>query len=180
MGPENDFAKVLDLGLVKIQTGGSGRTSETLATMENTTPGTPAYMAPEIILGDSDVDRRADVYSLGCVAYFLLTGELVFEADTSMKMLMQHLHAQPLAPSERTELTVPRELDDMILACLQKDPSRRPQDAGELYQMACQVHIRDEWNSSEAKRWWRAHLPQLTGPLQVTDQRRDTATAATM
>ena len=180
MGLEYDFAKVLDFGLVKIQTGGRGRNSETLATMENTTPGTPAYMAPEIILGDSDVDRRADVYSLGCVAYFLLTGELVFEADTSMKMLMQHLHAQPLAPSERTELTVPRELDDMILACLQKDPSRRPQDAGELYQMACQVHIRDEWNSSEAKRWWRAHLPQLTGPLQVTDQRRDTATAATM
>jgi eukaryotic-like serine/threonine-protein kinase len=169
MGLEYDFTKVLDFGLVKIQTGGRGRNTETLATVENTTPGTPAYMAPEIILGDADVDRRADVYSLGCVAYFLLTGELVFEADSSMKMLMQHLHAQPAPPSERTELPVPQELDDLVLACLQKDPKRRPQDAGELYQMACQVRIRDEWNSNEAKRWWRAHLPQLTGPLTLKE-----------
>jgi eukaryotic-like serine/threonine-protein kinase len=180
MGLEYDFVKVLDFGLVKIQTEGRGRNTQTLDTVQNTTPGTPAYMPPEVILGDSDVDRRADVYSLGCVAYFLLTGELVFEADTSMKMLMQHLHAQPVPPSERTELPVPRELDELILSCLQKDPKRRPQDAGELYQMACHVHIRDEWNSDEAKRWWRAHLPQLTGPLTVSEPRRDTAATATM
>src|SRR4029079_6985971 len=110
MGLEYDFAKVLDFGLVKIKASSArGDESQTLATRENSTPGTPAYMAPEVILGDSEVDRRADVYSLGCVTYFLLTGELVFEADTSMKMLMQHLHAQPTPPSERTELQVPRE-----------------------------------------------------------------------
>ena len=66
--------------------------------MDQSTTGTPAYMAPECILGDADVDRRADVYALGCVAYFVLTGSLVFEADSSMKMLMQHLHAQPDTP----------------------------------------------------------------------------------
>jgi tRNA A-37 threonylcarbamoyl transferase component Bud32 len=180
MGLEYDFAKVLDFGLVKIQTGRAVRNTETLATMENTTPGTPAYMAPEVILGDADVDRRADVYSLGCVTYFLLTGELVYEADTSMKMLMQHLHAQPVPPSERTELPVPRELDELILACLQKDPKRRPQDAGEMYQMACHVHVRDEWGSDEAKHWWRAHLPHLTGPLKVSEPQRDAAEAATL
>ena len=181
MGLEYDFAKVLDFGLVKIQAASRrGRETETLSTRENTTPGTPAYMAPEVILGDAEVDRRADVYSLGCVTYFLLTGELVFEADTSMKMLMQHLHAQPMPPSERTELSVPRELDELVLACLQKDPRHRPQDAGELYQMACHVRIRDEWNSDEAKRWWRAHLPQLSGPLKVSDPRRDAAEAVTM
>jgi eukaryotic-like serine/threonine-protein kinase len=169
MGLEYDFAKVLDFGLVKIQPRAGHRDPETLATLENTTPGTPAYMAPEVILGDSDVDRRADVYSLGCVAYFLLTGELVFDADTSMKMLMQHLHAQPVPPSERTELQVPRELDELVLACLQKDPKLRPQDAGDLYQLACQCRTRDEWSSSEAKRWWRAHLPQLTGPLTIKE-----------
>ena len=180
MGLEYDFAKVLDFGLVKVQPRGDReRNATTLATMENTTPGTPAYMAPEVILGDSEVDRRADVYSLGCVAYFLLTGELVFEADTSMKMLVQHLHAEPVPPSQRTELPLPREMDDLILACLQKDPKRRPQDAGELYQIACRVRIRDEWNSDEAKRWWRVHLPQLTGPLTISQQ-RDTAAAATM
>ena len=181
MGLEYDFAKVLDFGLVKIQAGSRrGRETETLATRENSTPGTPAYMAPEVILGDAEVDRRADVYSLGCVTYFLLTGELVFEADTSMKMLMQHLHAQPTPPSQRTELSVPRELDELVLACLQKDPRHRPQDAGELYQMARHVRIRDEWNSDEAKRWWRAHLPQLSGPLKVSDPRRDAAEAVTM
>jgi len=83
-------------------------------------------------------------------------------------------------PTERTELSVPRELDELVLACLQKDPRHRPQDAGELYQMACQVRIRDEWNSSEAKHWWRAHLPQLSGPLKISESRRDTAEPVTM
>jgi serine/threonine-protein kinase len=179
MGLEYDFVKVLDFGLVKIRSGSRRGSEQTLATGEHSTPGTPAYMAPEVILGDTDVDRRADVYSLGCVSYFLLTGELVFEADTSMKMLMQHLHAQPVPPSERTELPVPPALDELILACLQKDPQRRPQDAGELYQMAHRVHLRDEWSSDQAKRWWRMHLPQLSGPLMVAESRRDTAAAAT-
>ncbi len=92
-------------------------------------------MAPEIILGDADVDSRADVYALGCVAYYLLTGQLVFEADTPMKMLMQHVHAQPVPPSQRTELPIPRELDELVLACLQKDPDMRPQNAEELFRM---------------------------------------------
>jgi len=178
MGLEYDFVKVLDFGLVKLQAS-PGR-DQTLATLDNTTPGTPAYMAPEVILGSSDVDRRADVYSLGCVAYFLLTGELVFEADTSMKMLMQHLHARPIPPSERTELPVPRELDDLILACLQKDPGHRPQDAGELYQMTCRAHLKEEWSSDHAKRWWRMHLPHLTGPLTLAEPRRDAPAPVTM
>ena len=92
MGLEYDFVKVLDFGLVKVRDRVGG--VETLVTMDHTTTGTPAYMAPEIIVGEADVDRRADVYALGCVAYFLLTGQLVFEADTPMKMLMQHVHAQ--------------------------------------------------------------------------------------
>ena len=82
-------------------------------------------MAPECILGDVDVDRRADVYALGCVAYFALTGSLVFDADNSMKMLMHHLHTRSRPPSERAELPIPRELDDLVLACLQKDPALR-------------------------------------------------------
>src|SRR4030095_3180752 len=119
--------------LVKFQSGGTQ--GQSLMTMEQTTPGTPAYMAPETILGDKEVDSRADIYALGCVAYFLLTGELVFEADTSMKMLMQHVQAQPSPPSERSELPVPRELDDLVMACLQKDPALRPPDAGALFKM---------------------------------------------
>ncbi len=165
MGLEYDFVKVLDFGLVKLRE--SGGQSESLLTLDHTTTGTPAYMAPEIILGDADVDRRADVYALGCVAYYLLTGQLVFEADTSMKMLMQHLHAPPVPPSQRTELPIPRELDQRVLACLQKDPDMRPQHAGELFRLATNCHACDGWNADVARSWWEMHLPEFTGPLTI-------------
>jgi serine/threonine-protein kinase len=110
-------------------------------TLKHTTTGTPAYMAPEIVLGEDNVDRRADVYALGCVAYYLLTGQLVFEADTSMKMMLQHMQAQPVPPSERTELPIPRELDEIVLQCLQKDPNLRPQNAEELLKLLDRMKI---------------------------------------
>jgi serine/threonine-protein kinase len=133
-------------------------------------------MAPETILGDKEVDSRADIYALGCVAYFLLTGELVFEADTSMKMLMQHLHAQPVPPSQRTELPIPPELEQLVMSCLEKDPDQRPQDAGELYRMASTYRCREEWTLDRAEEWWRAHLPELTGPLTARPRHDTTPT----
>ncbi len=169
MGLDYDFAKVLDFGLVKITK--QAMVPETLSTIEHTTTGTPAYMAPETILGDTEVDRRADVYALGCVAYYLLTGLLVFEADTSMKMLMHHLNTQPVPPSQRTELPVPRELDELVLACLEKDPARRPQNAGELFQMAYNCRACEGWNQEQARAWWEQHLPEFTGPLGVPEVR---------
>jgi len=138
-----------------------------MLTGEQTTTGTPAYMAPEIILGETTVDRRADVYALGCVAYFLLTGHLVFEADNSMKMMLQHLNAVPVPPSARSELPIPAELDDLVMACLQKDPDRRPQDAEQLFKMACECQSGNRWSYEEARHWWELHLPELTGPLTV-------------
>jgi serine/threonine-protein kinase len=142
---------------------------ETLATIDHKTTGTPAYMAPEIILGETDVDRRADVYALGCVAYFLLTGQLVFDADTSMKMLMQHVQARPVPPSERSELPIPRELDELILACLEKDPNKRPQNAETLLRLACRCQSCEAWDNDAARAWWELHLPELTGPLTLSD-----------
>jgi eukaryotic-like serine/threonine-protein kinase len=166
LGLEYDFVKVLDFGLVKVRRHG-GRESFT-ASIEHTT-GTPAYMAPEIILGESDVDRRADVYALGCVAYYLLTGQLVFEADTPMKMLMQHVQAQPVPPSQRTELPIPRELDNLVLACLHKDPRQRPQNAEELLAMAWQCKACEDWDQRSARTWWEAHLPELCGSLTISE-----------
>jgi tRNA A-37 threonylcarbamoyl transferase component Bud32 len=165
MGLEYDFVKVLDFGLVKLRERSGG--TESLLTLDHTTTGTPAYMAPEIVLGDADVDSRADVYALGCVAYYLLTGQLVFEAETPMKMLMQHVHAQPLPPSQRTELPIPKELDDLVLACLQKNPDLRPQSAQDLLQMCDGSRVCKSWNHGAAKRWWETHLPDLTGPLTI-------------
>jgi len=169
MGLEYDFAKVLDFGLVKVKRGRSG---DTLSTIDHTTTGTPAYMAPETILGEVEVDRRADVYALGCVAYYLLTGQLVFEADTSMRMLMHHLNTPPVPPSQRTELPIPRELDEIVLACLQKDPTKRPQNAGELFRMAYNCRACEGWDATAAEAWWQVHVPELTGPLAASTGHR--------
>jgi serine/threonine protein kinase len=171
MGLEYDFVKVLDFGLVKDRKRRLGQ--QTLATFDYHTTGTPAYMAPEIILGEADVDRRADVYALGCVAYYLLTGELVFEADTPMKMLMQHVQALPVPPSQRTELPIPPELDAIVMACLEKDPGKRPQNAEELLRIAHDCRTCEGWNQEMAKAWWERHLPELTGPLAAEDNTLD-------
>jgi serine/threonine-protein kinase len=167
MGLEYDFVKVLDFGLVKFKS--RNPMNQTLVTVDHKTTGTPAYMAPEIILGDADVDRRADVYALGCVAYFLLTGQLVFEADSPMKMLLQHVQAPPVPPSQRTELPIPKELDDLVLACLAKNPDDRPQNAEELFRLACGCISCEDWGDDAARSWWHTHLPEFTGPLSVDD-----------
>jgi serine/threonine-protein kinase len=126
-------------------------------------------MAPELVLGDKDVDRRADVYALGCVAYFLLTGQLVFEAATPMKMMLEHLNNTPVPPSARSELPIPPEIDALVMSCLEKDPSRRPQDAESLFKLACGCHICETWNHDRARSWWQMHLPELTVPLTIDD-----------
>ncbi len=169
MGLEYDFVKVLDFGLVKLNNQPSGERIQTLMTADQRTTGTPAYMAPEVILGEAIVDRRADVYALGCVAYYALTGQLVFEADTPMKMLLQHVQAEPIPPSQRTELPIPRELDELVLSCLQKDPNKRPQNAEVLLGMAMGCKSGDCWNQDLAKGWWGKHLPEFTVPLSLGD-----------
>lgn len=164
MGLEYDFAKVLDFGLVRVRRNtGSGM----LTTVEDRTTGTPAYMAPELITSNAEIDRRADVYSVGCVAYFLLTGQLVFEADTRMKMLVQHLQAEPIPPSQRSELPIPPNLDRLVLDCLHKNPDERPQDAGDLLRRTYECMPGSGWNQERARHWWQAHLAEFTGPLQV-------------
>ena len=99
----------------------------------------------------------------------LLTGQLVFEADTPMKMLMQHVQAVPLPPSKRTELPIPPELDAIVLACLQKDPNKRPQNAEELLGIARNCRTCEGWTQASARSWWERHLPELTGPLTLGD-----------
>ena len=174
MGLDYDFVKVLDFGLVKVK--GRPRDMETLATLDHTTSGTPAYMAPEAILGDNEVDRRADVYALGCVAYYLLTGQLVFDADTPMRMFVQHLQTTPVPPSQRTELPIPPEIDRFVMACLEKDPDKRPQSARALYEMACSWPGTG-WTNGHAERWWQAHLPDVAHeqPLALTNAPAGTA-----
>jgi serine/threonine-protein kinase len=119
--------------------------------------GTPAYMAPEMALGEN-VDGRADLYALGCVAYYLLTGEQVFSGDTVMKVITQHLQAVPVPPSDRTELSIPAPLEHLVLACLAKKPDDRPQTARQLAQSLDAIEGMT-WREEEAARWWRVHHP---------------------
>ena len=146
----HDFVKVLDFGLVKpVAAGNSGLS---LATAAGLTPGTPAYMAPEVALGES-VDHRADIYALGCVAFFLLTGRLVFEAASMFQMVVKHLESVPDAPSEYSPSPIPAALDAAVLACLAKDPKERLQSATELSRMLAAIET-ESWGEEEAARWW--------------------------
>jgi serine/threonine-protein kinase len=177
MGLEYDFVKVLDFGLVKLPDRDTRH--QTLLTAEQRTSGTPAYMAPEVILGDADVDRRADVYAMGCVAYYLLTGQLVFEAESSMKLLLQHVNAPPIPPSQRSEMPIPPELDALVLSCLEKDPNKRPQNAQELFRMAMCCNACEGWNQDAARSWWVTHLPDLCGPLTLGAAANDASVRTT-
>jgi eukaryotic-like serine/threonine-protein kinase len=171
MGVEYDFIKVLDFGLVQSE---RRRDGATLAT-GSPIMGTPAYMAPEIILGESAVDRRVDVYAVGCVAYFLLTGERVFEAASPMNVLLRHVHDDPIPPSQRTEQVVPPQLDELVMACLSKEPAARPPSAMALFELATACHLSDSWGEHAARRWWEAHLPQLVKRPTLDSPRQEIA-----
>jgi hypothetical protein len=166
LGLDVDFVKVLDFGLVKA-TGDGGREA-TLLTAPDSTTGTPAYIAPEVIRGDRVPDHRVDIYTLGCVGYWLLTGRLVFQAPNAIQVMYQHANAEPVAPSERSELEIPAELDRIILSCLAKLPEDRPQSAGELSRLLASVRTAESWSEERAHRWWDRHHPEAAG-LQRTD-----------
>jgi serine/threonine-protein kinase len=153
-----DHLKTLDFGLVKADP--AHATGSTMLTSPDVTTGTPAFMSPEMALGDRPVDGRADLYALGCVGYWLLTGRTVFEGATPVAILMAHVRDRPVPPSQRSEFDVPPELDDVILACLAKDPDDRPGSAMEVYEALCCLPVAP-WNSTTALEWWSLHMPEL-------------------
>ena len=155
-GRRTDFVKVLDFGLVKRR---QDAPDEVKMTAEHGVGGTPAYMAPEQAGEDEHVDGRADIYALGCVAYWLVTGEMVFQARTPIEMIAHHVQTPPVPPSQRTELDVPKELDDVILACLEKDPNQRPQSADELARRLYACEGVSQWTPQRAQEWWDLHRP---------------------
>ena len=150
VGLRHDVLKVLDFGLVKAVSG--AQSEHSLATEAGLTPGTPSYMAPEIALGESP-DGRADIYAIGCVAYYLLTGRLVFEAESMLQMVARHLQNDPVPPSARAAAPVPPELDGIILSCLAKTPDGRPASAGALGQSLASVAT-EPWTEEDAAAWW--------------------------
>jgi serine/threonine-protein kinase len=154
-GRRDDFLKVLDFGLVKAswaeELGDTGLTGDGAV-------GTPAYMAPEVARGDGSVDARVDLYGLGCVAYWLLTGRRVFEGTTAVQVAVQHAQATPVPPSRRTDRAVPPELDALVLQLLEKDPARRPASAEEVARRLAATGLAGAWTADRARDWWDTHL----------------------
>ena len=152
VGLRYDFVKVLDFGLVKEV---KPRARDTLMTAEGVTIGTPSYMSPELALGE-EFDGRADVYALGCVTYFLLTGRTVFEADNPMRVMVKHIEEKPVPPSTKTDRPIPRSLDDAVLGCLAKDPKARTPSAAAFASALSAAEIEVErWGDGEASAWWK-------------------------
>jgi eukaryotic-like serine/threonine-protein kinase len=104
-----------------------------------------------------ELDGRADIYATGCVAYWLLTGQFVFTAETPMGLLLKHAQTPPPPASTRTNLTIPRSLDDLVLSCLAKDPADRPQSARELSLRLRDMEGADAWTQERAREWWVTH-----------------------
>jgi len=172
LGWQHDFAKVLDFGLVKTAL----RQDESLMTVDGSATGTPAYMAPEVALGGNQVDGRTDIYSLGCVAYFMLTGELVFPESSPTAIALAHVQKTPPLPSERVELPIPRGLERVIMQCLDKDPQNRPRSAQEL---ACRLESLDDvpaFGRNQAAAWWETNLPNPGALLEESDEEPEEVT----
>jgi len=168
MGNEYDFVKVLDFGLVKVLDN-----DETQMTMEGATKGTPAFMAPELALGKQEIDGRCDLYGLGCVAYWLMTGRLVFEERSTTAMILAHVQSAPVPPSVRSELEVPPSLDRAILMCLEKEPAGRPANADALLGVLRSCEGVGSWTPENAETWWITNRPATAvrpAPSQTFDE----------
>jgi eukaryotic-like serine/threonine-protein kinase len=144
----SDLVKVVDFGLVKELSGASPAVSDS-----RVVTGTPLYMAPEIITNPGDSDPRGDLYALGAVGYFLLTGEPVFEGKTVVEVCGAHLHKAVVPPSLRTNTKVPAELEALLLRCLAKSRQDRPSSAEEIQRMLRAMPV-PVWGAEEARAWW--------------------------
>jgi len=156
-GGEYDFVKVLDFGLV--------RDLRDAASLQITAPhriiGTPLYMAPERFRSPLEADVRSDIYSLGAVAYHLLSGRPIFSSVSDLDLLGQVLHAVPDPLSERVPHPIPPELDRLVMDCLAKDPAQRPGSVGVLLEVLHSIHDASPWTQQEAQAWWARCAPGL-------------------
>jgi serine/threonine-protein kinase len=145
--------KVVDFGLVKdISSYGADSLS-----VANTIAGTPHYLAPEAIRSPQNVDGRCDLYAVGVLGYYLLTGKHVFEGESFLEICGHHLHTKPVPPSAKAAHAISKDLESLLLLCLEKDPAARPPDAGSLARALEACAAAGTWGEDEAKAWWGAY-----------------------
>jgi len=168
-----DVVKVLDFGLVKALDG----QRQAGLTQQASLTGTPLYMSPEAIQMPNSVDARSDIYALGAVGYFLLAGQPVFEADNVVELCHKHVAAPPIPPSERSRTPIPAELENALLACLDKSRAKRPQTARDLALLIARCPEASQWSIEDADAWWGRHeRGQASGMAPATLTPTPTAT----
>ena len=155
LGIDFDIVKVLDFGLVK-----SLDESATQLTAVGTLTGTPAYMPPERVVG-TPADERSDLYSLGCVGYWMLTGQPVFTGEP-LAVMVHHARTAPKRPSALAPAPIPERLEQIIMSCLEKAPEKRPTSAIDLWQQLGEVPLTEAWTPQRAQVWWLEHLPNIS------------------
>jgi eukaryotic-like serine/threonine-protein kinase len=151
-----DFIKVLDFGIVKAH----NLPGELELTAANATLGTPLYMSPEAVKGSEKVDARSDLYSLASVGYELLTGETVFCGASLGEVLIQQVRSEPPKPSTRMNRPLSSDLEDLLMRCLNKDPSARPASAADLEEALGRCSQSAAWTRQMAEHWWKTHAAQ--------------------
>jgi serine/threonine protein kinase len=160
-GGEYDFVKILDFGLVKNIAGGDEQTiTRTLRIL-----GTPLYMAPERLRDPADVDARADIYAVGAVAFFVLTGRRMFETTDDLALTSKVLNETPPRLSQVAAQPIPQALELLVAACLEKNREDRPQRIGEVSDVLEALAVRQRWTQRQAQAAWAAHRPAAAGVI---------------
>src|SRR6185436_17838855 len=155
-----DVAKVVDFGLVKEITRDTAASTQIIL-------GTPAYVAPEAVTDPELIGPAADLYGLGAVGYFLLTGRRVFEAKSAVELCIQHVTQPPRRPTEVAQIHLPLELEDLILRCLAKDPTARFASASAMAEALEAIPRAKDWDRADARRWWREFHARQEAPLSA-------------
>ena len=159
---EPDAVKVLDFGLAK-----NNADPQPSLTGSNVVLGTPLYISPEAVKGVALADARSDIYSLGAVAYYMLTAEPVFTGSSAFEVCLQHLTSVPVVPSERLGRAVPADLEAIVLRCLAKSTADRFPNAAELERALAACAAADGWSAARAQAWWKlrasAPTPEVDG-----------------
>lgn len=149
-GGEFDVAKLLDFGLAKPTVEMNG---EAQLTMEGTVTGSPLFMSPEQASGEDSVDARSDIYSLGAVLYFMVTGQPPFMSDNPLKVMIAHA-SKEVVPPRQINPDLSMEIEEIIMRCLEKDPEHRFQDVAELQGALAELSFAEPWSSDSAASWW--------------------------
>jgi serine/threonine protein kinase len=173
-GGEPDVAKVLDFGLVKALDDGK----QASMTQQSALTGTPLYMSPEAIQMPSSVDARSDIYAVGAVGYYLLTGSPVFEAESVMELCRKHVDVQATPPSQRTRLAIPEALENAIMSCLDKSRAKRPQTARDLAALISHCAEATQWSVEDADAWWGRHERGLANMASLSNSGSSPSTAS--